>query len=371
MIKAVYNREITDYITAIEINRYRSSNTVLQPSIVTTLQKNSLKKSSYASNRIEGNPLTEQQAEEIIYSDRKRHYLKPELEIRNYYLALNYLIDAAKQRIPFSRKLIMDVQKLVVKGSGKGKSGLRGPTAPGVLFAVYDSLTGRPDYIPPQYDEIPALLDELVDYVTTTDDHPLLVAAIVHYQLVTIHPFLDGNGRTARLLSSYILDINGYGFNRMGSLEEYFAYDVNEYYSALQMDLPPLYYLGRNDPPFPEKWLTYFLRMVRLYSQRICELADVSSDESILAGLTHLNDKETDLLLFLLKNNYQEFTPIQISKQLKVTNKTVINRTIALCNNGFVIPVLVNQRIRSYLLSDFAVTSRNKILNARIFSLDQ
>lgn len=76
---------------------------------------------------------------------------------------------------------------------------------PGVLFAVYDSKTGNSDYIPPEYCDIPGLLDELVEYVNTTDDHPLIVAAVVHYQLVTIHPFEDGNGRTARLLSGYII----------------------------------------------------------------------------------------------------------------------------------------------------------------------
>ena len=109
---------------------------------------------------------------------------------------------------------------------------------PGVLFAVYDSKTGNADYIPPEAKDIPELIDELVEYVNTTDDHPLIVAAIVHYQLVTIHPFEDGNGRTARLLSGYILDINGYGFNGIGSLEEYFAYDVDEYYNSIQMGLP-------------------------------------------------------------------------------------------------------------------------------------
>ena len=48
-----------------------------------------------------------------------------------------------------------------------------------------------------RYIDVPILLDELVDYLDHTDDHPLLIAAIAHYQLVTIHPFEDGNGRTA------------------------------------------------------------------------------------------------------------------------------------------------------------------------------
>ena len=148
-------------------------------------------------------------------------------------------------------KLILDVQKLVEKGASKEKIGLRGPMPPGVLFAVYDSKTGNPDYIPPEYCDIHGLLDELIEYVNTTDDHPLIVAAVVHYQLVTIHPFEDGNGRTARLLSGYIMDLNGCGFNGIGSLEEYFAYDIDEYYESIQMGLPALYYSGRANPPHP------------------------------------------------------------------------------------------------------------------------
>lgn len=191
------------------------------------------------------------------------------------------------------------MQKYVEKGASKEKIGLRGPMPPGVLFAVYDSQTGKPDYIPPEYIDIPGLLDELVEYVNTTDDHPLIVAAIVHYQLVTIHPFEDGNGRTARLLSGYILDINGYGFNGIGSLEEYYAYDVSEYYEAIQMELPALYYSGRNEPPHPE------------------------------------------------------ITPIEVSREFAVTNKTIINRLSILAKNGFVEPIMVKERIRSYRLSDF------------------
>ena len=51
----------------------------------------------------------------------------------------------------------------------------------------------KAEYIPPEYNEIPELLDELVEYVNTTDDHPLIIAAIVHYQIITIHAFEDGH----------------------------------------------------------------------------------------------------------------------------------------------------------------------------------
>ena len=81
----------------------------------------------------------------------------PEQEVRNYFLALNYLEKKVKNKEKFSKKLILDVQKLVEKGASKEKIGLRGPMPPGVLFAVYDSKTGNPDYIPPEYCDIPGL----------------------------------------------------------------------------------------------------------------------------------------------------------------------------------------------------------------------
>lgn len=269
------------------------------------LRKNSKKKSSYASNKIEGNPLSEKQVDEVIERDERKHYLKPEQEVRNYFLALNFLEEKVSKKEKFSQKLILDVQKLVEKGASKEKIGLRGPMPPGVLFAVYDSKTGNPDYIPPEYCDIPGLLDEL---------------------------------------------------------EEYFAYDIDEYYESIQMGLPALYYSGRENPPHPEIWIRYFLRMVKLYSGKICDLQLASEEEDIAGSLSFLKGREKELLQFLIKNYRGEFTPIEVSRELSVTNKTIINRLAALVKNGFVVPILVNERIRSYELSEFTRDHEKEIM---------
>ena len=362
MIKVTLSNEILKYITEIEKNRFQVSSVKLSKSIANKLRKNSKKKSSYASNKIEGNPLSEKQVDEVIDNDERKHFMKPEQEVRNYFLALNFLEEKIKKKEKFSKQLILDVQKLVEKGASKEKIGLRGPMPPGVLFAVYDSQTGRPDYIPPEYCDIPELLDELVEYVNTTDDHPLIVAAIVHYQLVTIHPFEDGNGRTARLLSGYIMDLNGYGFNGIGSLEEYFAYDIDEYYESIQMGLPALYYSGRDNPPHPEIWIHYFLRMVQLYSGKICELYEASQEKDIEGSLSYLKAREKELLLLVIKEYKWEFTPIELSKKTGVTSRTIINRLATLVKNGFVEPIVVKERIRSYQLSDFTKNHEQEII---------
>ena len=102
---------------------------------------------------------------------------------------------------------------------------------PGILFAVYDSETGAPEYI---------------------------------------------------------LDYYGYGFNGIGSLEEYYAYDQDEYYASLQMGLPALYYSGRENPPHSEIWVLYFLKMVELYSKKVYELSKASETDVLERSLPRM-----------------------------------------------------------------------------------
>ena len=311
-------------------------------------RKNTKKRSSYASNKIEGNPLTYEQADAAIEA-KNRHFLKPEQEIRNYYLALELLEKKLENKEPLSLKLLLEVQKQICEGESKEKIGLRGAMPPGFLFAVWND-DGTPAYIPPEYSEIPTLLDELLKYINDSDDHPLIKAAVIHYQLVTIHPFEDGNGRTARIISSYYLSLNGYGFKNVGSLEEYMSYNIDEYYDSLQMGLPILYYDGRNNPPHGEIRINYYLKIFSLYASKVLSIALEESKDNEQERLSHLSKKAKDFLNYLDKNNVLSFAPIDLANKLKVTNRTIINWCSELVNNGYLRPVIVNKRIRHYEL---------------------
>ncbi len=306
MISVSLTTPMLNSILAIEQCKTTFQGDRVPPRLSSRMRKNSRKKSSYASTKIEGNPLTEEQAEQAL-EDVHRHFLKPEEEVRNYYAALQIMEERLKQEASLSLELLLEIQRTVVAGSSAEKIGLRGPMPPGVLFAVYDSVTGVPDYI-----------------------------------------FEDGNGRTARLMSGYYLDLCGYGFGGMGSLEEYFAYDVDEYYSSLQMGLPALYYSGRERPPHPEIWMEYFLRMVQLYAQKTSELVNEAAASQLNASLSHLSPKERAFYEHLLDEGVEEFAPIDAARAFGVTNRTVINWSAALAEVGLLEPQLVKQRIRSY-----------------------
>lgn len=85
-----------------------------------------------------------------------------------------------------------------------------------------------------------------------------IVAAIAHYQLATIHPYYDGNGRCARLLTTLILHLGGYDLKGLYSLEEYYARNLGAYYEALTIGDSHNYYFGREKADIT-KWVEYFI----------------------------------------------------------------------------------------------------------------
>lgn len=346
MIKIVLTNEMLNAILNIEKNKDSLNRIKIPTSLSNRFRKNTKKRSTYASNKIEGNPLTFEQADKAI-ENKNRHLLKPEQEIKNYYLALEMLEKKLEKQEPLSLKLILDVQKQICEGEPKEMIGLRGAMPCGVLFAVWND-DGTPAYIPPDHSEVKALLNELISYVNDSDDHPILKAAVIHYQLVTIHPFEDGNGRTARIISNYYLSLSGYGFKNIGSLEEYMSYNIDEYYDSLQMNLPILYYDGRNNPPHPEIWINYFLKIFTLYTSKVLSIALDETHANENKRMSHLSFKAKAFLEYLRKHNIELFAPIELSRMMNVTNRTIINWCIELSNNGFVEPIIVNKRIRRY-----------------------
>ena len=146
------------------------------------------------------------------------------------------------------------------------------------------------------------------------------------------------------------MDINGYGFNGIGSLDEYYAYDIDEYYNSLQMGLPALYYSGRDNPPHPEIWINYFIKVFSLYANKVTTIATNSVNDNEKERFNHLSNKAKNLLDYLKKERFIKFSPIEVASVFNVSNRTIINWCAELCENGYLKPNIVNKRIRTYSL---------------------
>jgi len=108
---------------------------------------------------------------------------------------------------------------------------------------------------------------------------PPVIAALLHYQFVTIHPFYDGNGRTARLLATFILQRDGYGLNGFFSLEEHHARDLGGYYEALTVHKHHNYYDGRTEADLTS-WVEYFVKLLaKVFQQAQGEALKAGSEK--------------------------------------------------------------------------------------------
>lgn len=90
--------------------------------------------------------------------------------------------------------------------------------------------------MPPEWKDVPKLMSDLVNFINTNKDiSPIIRAGILHHRFVIIHPFIDGNGRTARALTQLFLYQNGFNTKKFFSLEEYYDTDLKHYYDAINI----------------------------------------------------------------------------------------------------------------------------------------
>lgn len=210
--------------------------------------------SAHSSTSIEGNPLPLTEVKKIM-KHAPEHVRDSEREVLNYNRALEHLNTLLKQgKHSFDLKLILDTQKTVTAGlidnyrSGKLRQ---------EPVLVNNPQTRQPIYFPPDHQDVSRLTADLLRYVNEnrTKLDPLIIAGIFHKQFVTIHPFIDGNGRTARLATKVLLAGMGLNTFNLFSFENYYNQNVTKYFQ--NVGLIGNYYDLKDAIDFTS-WLEYF-----------------------------------------------------------------------------------------------------------------
>jgi Fic family protein len=179
----------------------------LPPQAVAKLRDQFAIEMTYNSNGIEGNRLTLRETFLVINEGLtiKGKSLKDHLEAKDHYEALNYLYESIEKdkKHTFSEVFIRNLQKLIVSGTDSEYAG---------AYRTSNVIITGADHTPPDASEVPALMRELLSWVKENKKklHPIELSALLHHRLVKIHPFFDGNGRTARLVMNIILLQAGY-----------------------------------------------------------------------------------------------------------------------------------------------------------------
>ena len=207
--------------------------------------------------------------------------------------------------------------------------------------------------MPPESKDIPRLMRHMVAWIKENDTLPCpIVAAIAHYQFATIHPYYDGNGRTARLLTTLLLHLGGYDLKGLYSLEEYYAKNLLGYYRAISVGPSHNYYLGRADSDITH-WIEYFTEGMAFAFEKVISQMMASHDKGgkdHLALMRALDPKQRKALT--LFRDYAVVTSSQIGALFGFQPRT----NAALCKKwveaGFLEIVDPSFKARKYKLAD-------------------
>jgi Fic family protein len=308
-LKYELTREMVNLISQIETKKTILDNIQIPNSLVTTLQRQSLLKSSLFSAKIEGNTL---EIKDLRYSPKLNPDYKQRLEVENILLAFSFI--AKNQHKEIDIDYILSLHAIVMKGLRDDLGRIRTEVS-----AIFNQ-SGFPVYIPPPPSELPDLLKKLTAYINeVTNENILIKGSLLHISFEKIHPFLDGNGRVGRLLFQAIIAKKGYGFNRLLSIEELLNDRKEEYYA----------YLDKNDAT---SFIEFMLEIINDQAQKI--LDEISSkkqtsDDLLLPRRKEILDVIRDHKVISLDSIRRRF--------LKVSSRMIRYDLKKLEEQGFII----------------------------------
>ncbi len=242
--------------------------------------------SSHASTSIEGNPLALTDVKQLL-KNAPEHIRDSEKEILNYNQALektDQKVDAGDWKITATQ--LNAIQKTVTTDL------LPNPFHIGELrndqVVIRDPRSGSIIFIPPNHKDVPSLLEELCRFVNDNNGviDPLLLAGIFHRQFVIIHPYMDGNGRTARIATSAILAASELKIGSVFSFENYYNQNITKYFNMVGMKGD--YYETANEIDHTQ-WLEYFCEGILDELARVNKLLSAQKTNN-LAHLTVILD---------------------------------------------------------------------------------
>lgn len=322
--KFTITHPITGALTRIERARGFLEAASLSEDWIRRMGERALILEAHHTTHIEGTRLTLEQAERI-WAGEEVPEANPDdaRELLNYRKAFDFVSEYLGSGGPITEGLIREIHRRLVEGVRGGSAG------PGeyrrIQNYVVNSATGETVYTPPAAHEVPILMREMVEWLNAEHEvHPVLASGIAQFQLVHIHPFLDGNGRTSRLLSTLCLYRAGYDFKRLFTISEYYDRDRQAFYQAIQsvrerdMDLTG--------------WIEYFTRGLSTQLAEVQARGERAIRRDVLAREYGLSDRQALALGHVLEHgrlmiqDYEALCPASSRRTLQRDLKSMVDK---------------------------------------------
>jgi len=293
------NNPILANISQIEAARAIITAAPLVPAYEKQFRDEAIAKTVHYATKLEGNDLSFEQVAKVIEGKKLVGFERDVQEVINYRRVIKYLDELLalhQEKLPLPGEKITPEEKMQSGNNSFTYSDLmlkriyqlvvekiipenQGQNYRRAQVVLENTRTGQVIFRPPPSVEVPYLIKNFLDWLNsenTNELHPVIQAGITHYILVAIHPFIEGNGRSARAFSTLVLMVKGYDIRGLFALEEYFDRNAADYYHSLQAVSSQPTPLINHDLT---SWLEFFTQALSIELQKIKEKVErLSSD---------------------------------------------------------------------------------------------
>lgn len=324
-----YTNKIVRLLTKISMAKEVILHSPLIPRWEVALRGEAIIHSAHSSTSIEGNRLSLEQVSNLAQGREVIATRKDKQEVLNYLKVLRNLGKISKEN-KISEKDILSIHRMLTKDT------LENPSDCGTYrkryVVVENRLTGEVMFRPPKNEEVPKLIKNLIKWINSEEAKeidPVIEAGITHYEFVRVHPFVDGNGRTARVLATLVLYKRDFDTKQFFCLDDYYDSDRPAYYQALQgvdqkrLDLT--------------KWLEYFVEGVNVSIEVVKERVIRLSSERLKKtkrGQIALTERQMQIVEHINLNG--KITNREVRKMFKISDEGALKEIKKLLKLGVI-----------------------------------
>ncbi len=295
-------------IGRIDASREVIMNAPLVPAWEAKFRKEAIERTVHHGTHLEGNPLSEEEVKDVLSGEEVIARDRDIQEILNYRNVLKFIDEfaaqlAGSQAYELNIETVLEIHKLTMERLLTDTAGVFRVSQ----VVIKNTKTGQISFTPPPSVEVPYLVEDLINWINSDEGrsiHPVIKAGIIHYELSRIHPFVDGNGRTARAIAILVMFLDGYDIRKFFSLEEYFDENPMDYYLTLQAVSNQLVLDTHERDLTP--WLEYFAEGVAIELNKVKEKVQrISVDARVkdrLGEQIQLNERQMVILEYLHKH---------------------------------------------------------------------
>lgn len=322
-------------------------------SIIPNTDKNyylisSIMEEAIASSQMEGASTTRRIAKDMLRKQLKPTNKSQQMIVNNYETISK--ISKNKQE-DFTKEGLLDIHRSIANKT------LDNPEDEGVFrrnddIFVVDGITGFVAHTPPSYNEIDKMIEDLCEFANKDNSdnfiHPIIKGIIIHFVLAFIHPFVDGNGRTARSLFYWYMIKKGYWLTEYLSISRIIYTNKKGYEKAFQYT--------ENDGNDLSYFIQYHLDVMKRAFEELKKYLQRKIDEQQniikFVGISNINERQRYVLITISESKRTMFTPKELATQFDISARTARTDLQELVEMGYLSATNLNKRAIGYIKSD-------------------